>query len=103
MGMIDADLKEYLAVQFQALSDKIENIATPMQKDIERHREDISDLYDKDRDAQSRIKDLESFKINHEKTHESTSGNKKFSTEMIIVIVVCVASIIGSALIQAYI
>ena len=86
MGMIDSDLKEYLKVQFDAIIAKIDDLKGSTEKEIERHRKDLDDLYEKDRDAKERIRDLESFRNNHMTFHDDKKDNKKFSIEMWVVI-----------------
>lgn len=96
MGMIDSDLKDYLKVQFDAIIAKIDDLKGSTEKEIERHRKDLDDLYDKDRDSKERIRDLESFRTNHIDLHDDKKDNKKFSIEMWVVIgIFLVSTIIG--------
>lgn len=93
MAMIDPDLKEYLTVQFKSLSDKIENMRDMFGKDLDRHRGDIDDLYNKDRESKEKIRDNKEIANNaiekieaHLEEHNKNDGKKKFSVEIFVAI-----------------
>lgn len=92
-GMIDDATKEYFDLKFEALAEKIESGNNAHQKEIahnagniERLREDVSELYDKDRDSKDRIRGLESKFEYHEKQAESNTSGKRFNIEMWVII-----------------
>ena len=105
MQMIDPDLKEYLSVQFNAIIDKIENMKEMFGKDLDRHRADLDDLYNKDRRSKELIRDnkelannaIEMVK-NHLEDHEKTDGKKKFSVELFVGIIIAIVGTVVAIL-----
>lgn len=88
---MDDILKEFLNAKFEAISDKLDSTVSPIIKDIENHRGDIDDLYDKDRDTKQRLTVVEVKIEDHFKISNERKDNKRFSFEMWIVVGVFLA------------
>ncbi len=90
--MMDQDLKAYLDVKFESLEDKVDG----SKEDIKKHSQDISQLYDMDRDKAGRIDRIETYRENHEEFHKDSKSGRRFSLEMMILIGLFAADKIGS-------
>jgi len=98
---MDLDTKQYLDEFKKEIKETLQNIENhikeliestikPIEKQLNQHTNDISDLYDKDRETRDRLGHVEGRAT----TLEKGSSNKKFSTEMIIVVFIAIGSII---------
>ena len=86
------DIKETLKNIENHIKELIESTIKPIEKQLNQHTKDISDLYDKDRETRDRVGRVEGRVT----TLEKGNNNRKFSTEMIIVVFIAIGSIITS-------
>lgn len=91
LALIDPDLKDYLEPSFEALrglitslSGKMDILLSSIKEDVDRHREDLDDLYNKDRESKERIQKLESNLENHVDNHKEQKSDKNNNTGVII-------------------
>ena len=80
------ELRAYLDPRLEALEKTIRNITEPIVKDVDRLREDINDLYEKDRSMRDRIGSVESD-LN---TLKDDKEDKKHSSQNVILIITLV-------------
>ena len=82
------ELRAYLDPRLEALEKTIRNITEPILKDVDRLREDINDLYEKDRSMRDRIGLVESG-LN---TLKDDKEDKKHSSQNVILIITIVVT-----------
>ena len=95
LALIDPDLKEFLLSEFKHLSEKMDNIIGPIKEDIVRHRGDIDDLYNKDRETKERLQKTETNLENHLESHKEKKNDNQFNVGQALVIVALIATILA--------
>lgn len=95
MEMDNNDLERLINNWLKPISDKLDYVTQSQQKDIDRHREDLDDLYTKDRETKERLTETETTVKTHLDNHKDIKDSKQFNIGQWVVIGLCILTILS--------